>query len=145
MRGRIRSRRRGSNILNPAPGAEDDSLGYEFSRQPLVEGSPEERTLQYWLEQGEALGMSAIGLAEFLCGPVDFRQLRKALPLLIGEPVLFLDEDAERAAHFFNRAGRRRGSMVDCMIAAVAVRAKAKLATSNQKGFARFTGLELAG
>jgi len=46
----------------------------------------------------------------------------------------------------FNRAGRRRGSLLDCMIAAIALRAGAALATANQADFRRLraAGLRLA-
>jgi len=41
----------------------------------------------------------------------------------------------EVAAILFNQSGRRRGSMIDCMIAATALHRDGQLATSNAKDF----------
>jgi predicted nucleic acid-binding protein len=48
---------------------------------------------------------------------------------LFGEPVLFDGIDATLAAQLFNAGGRRRGTMIDSMVAAIAIRAGATLAT----------------
>jgi predicted nucleic acid-binding protein len=54
---------------------------------------------------------------------------------VVGEQVPFLGEDATVAAHLFNLSGRRRGSLADCMIAAIALRLDATLATANPEDF----------
>jgi len=59
-----------------------------------------------------------------------------------GEPVPFSSQDAEISARLFNLAGRRRGSLADCMVAATALRNDAALATANAADFA---GFETAG
>jgi predicted nucleic acid-binding protein len=76
--------------------------------------------------------------AEFLCGPVPGWAAEETAELF-GEPVPFDGIDATVAAQLFNTTGRRRGTMVDCMIASVAVRADAALATANIADFRRFT------
>jgi predicted nucleic acid-binding protein len=65
---------------------------------------------------------------------------------LFPAPEPFLASDAHKAAELFNSTGRRSRSLADCQIAAVALRCKARLATSNISDFAIFQvhGLELA-
>lgn len=83
------------------------------------------------------MGISTVAWAEFLCGPVEPPSLELAVELL-DEPIPLLAEDAARAARLYNLSGRRRGSLLDCMVAAVAVRLGASLATSNPADFRRF-------
>jgi predicted nucleic acid-binding protein len=99
--------------------------------------------LRRWIGEGADLAVSAMVWTEFLCGPLDTSHLASATTLF-GEPVPFSAEDAVPAAELFNQSGRRRGSLLDCMIAAVAIRRKAKLATANRPDFQRFHGLRLA-
>ncbi len=92
--------------------------------------------LRALLEASRELAMSSIAWAEFLCGPLDSRQLdiaRRITPELIP----FTDKDAALAAELFNESGRRRSSLTDCMIAATALRCNARLATANQADFQR--------
>jgi len=88
--------------------------------------------------------MSLIAWAEFLCGPVETNDVDLAARI-IQDRVPFVDEDAGVAARLFNLSGRRRGSLIDCMIAAVALRAGASLATTNPEDFRRLesAGLEV--
>lgn len=114
-----------------------------FLIRSLVAGSPEDRRLREWLRSGETLAMSAVAWSEFLCGPVSPRQAELAAAV-VAQRVSFREEEAPLAARLFNDAGRRRGSMVDCLIAATALRAGARVATTNPGDFARFSGAGLA-
>jgi predicted nucleic acid-binding protein len=99
----------------------------------------EDRALRRWLLRGERLGISAIAWAEFQCGPLAPSQNKFAVALL-GAPIAFTADDAVRAAELFRIGGRRRGTLADCMIAAVALRSSAALATSNAVDFERLEG-----
>src|SRR5437016_5943593 len=106
-------------------------LDTNFLILALQRGTPEETLLRGWIEAGEALGVSAIAWAEFLCGPLDGNDraiARTLFPMV--EPLL--SSDAEKAAELFNATGRRSRSLADCLIAAVAMRCGAQLATGNR-------------
>lgn len=98
--------------------------------------------LRTWLFGGALLGIAAPAWAEFLCGPVTPAAADAALGLL-QEPIPFAAAEAVLAARLFNESGRRRGSFVDCMIAATAIEAGARLATANAPDFRRFEPLGL--
>lgn len=57
-------------------------LDTSFLLRGLVRGSPQDRTLRKWLRSGESLGASAIVWAEFLCGPVEDREIALAKALI---------------------------------------------------------------
>ena len=59
------------------------------------------------------------------------------------EIVPYTVADADVTARLFNLGGRRRGTLADCMIAAVAIRAGAPLATTNPGDFSRFASESL--
>ena len=105
----------------------------------------EDGLLRRWLGERRPLGTSSVAWAEFLCGPLQPGAALKVRSLL-GDPVPFTADDAARAAELFNATWRRRGSLNDCMIAAVALRAEASLATRDVDDFARFAtfGLRMA-
>lgn len=107
--------------------------------------SLEQRRLRGWMRSRRPVRASSIAWAEFLCGPLRPEDIQLA-GTVIGEPVPFSAEDGNTAAWLFNRGGRRRGSLLDCMIAASAINASASLATNNIADFERFreAGLELA-
>lgn len=119
-------------------------LDTSFLIRALVRHSGEDRRLRTWLGEGTPVGISAVSWAEFLCGPVrpsDVDLAARVLP----EPVPLEAPHSALTAQLFNLAGRRRGSFVDCMIAAVALHAGADLATGNPTDFHRFepAGLKL--
>lgn len=120
-------------------------LDTSFLIRALVPKSTEDIVLRRWLRSGEPLSISVLAWTEFLCGPVPAEAIAIAADLL-GEPAPFDRDDAVRAAQYFNASGRRRGSLVDCMIAASAVGADVELASSNPADFRRFEvhGLKLA-
>jgi len=119
-------------------------LDTSFLIRALVAGSAEDRQLRAWLHDEQLVGVSAVSWAEFLCGPVDGALLQLAIRV-VQDPDPFLGEDAATTARLFNLTGRRRGTLTDCMIAAVAIRAGAALATCNKADFRRFeaAGLRL--
>lgn len=120
-------------------------LDTSFLIRAVVAGSLEDKRLRRWLRTGETVRIASLVWAEFLCGPVS-SNVAEDVAELFGEPVPFEGMDATVAAQLYNLAGRRRGSMIDCMIAAVALRDEARLATGNAADFRRFapTGLRLA-
>jgi predicted nucleic acid-binding protein len=103
----------------------------------LRRGSREDQRLRGWLARGESVGMSVVTWTEFLCGPVEAAGIDLAARM-IEEPEPLVVGDALVAARLFNLGGRRRGSLMDCLIAAVAVRVGAELATTNVADFRRF-------
>jgi len=116
-------------------------LDTSFLIRALLRDSAEQFELRQWLSDGVAVGISAIGWAEFLCGPLTTKDIELAAQIVL-DPTPFAAEDAALATELFNRAGRRRGTMTDCMIAATAVRSAASLATANPSDFRK---LEPAG
>ena len=118
-------------------------LDTSFLIRGLVRNSAEDRALRKWLRRSEVLGMSAVAWTELLCGPIDDTQHEFAAGV-VSLRVAFTEEDAVLAARLFNETGRRRGSLIDCMIAATALRAREPLATSNAADFRRFATYGLA-
>ena len=120
-------------------------LDTSFLILSLVKGSAEDRSLRAWLGAGDSLGIAAPAWAEFLCGPVRASEIALAGRLL-GTPVAFSGPEAEEAAKLFNATGRRRATLLDCMIAATAISSGVPLATSNVADFRRFVarGLTMA-
>ena len=120
-------------------------LDTSFLIRALVPGSREDARLREWIGVNEPLGMSTVAWAEFLCGPVDEAALSVA-SVVVGRQSRFTEEMTVIAARLFNGSGRRRGTMVDCMIAATALAEEAAVATGNPDDFRRFEvfGLALA-
>lgn len=120
-------------------------LDTSFLIRALRAGSGEDQQLRTWLREGQSVAISAVSWAEFLCGPVEAGHVALA-KRVVGEAVAFTAADSSEAARLFNLAGRRRGSLADRMVAAVALRAGAALATSDPEDFRRLgaAGLGLA-
>lgn len=112
-------------------------LDTSFLIRALVPGSAEDGLLRRWLRDRTALAVSAVVWTEFLCGPLRAREIQLAARV-IGEALPYGSDEAVVAAELFNRTGRRRGSLVDCMVAAAALSRDATLATSNPTDFRRF-------
>jgi predicted nucleic acid-binding protein len=117
-------------------------LDTSFLIRALVSGSAEDKALRAWIRKAAQVATSALTWSEFLCGPVSPDGIEMAAQLL-GDPLAFGATEATAAAMLFNQSGRRRGSLVDCMIAAVAIEAGAGLATTNVRDFQRFEPLGL--
>lgn len=120
-------------------------LDTSFLIRALATGTREDERLRTWVAAGEAIAMSSIGWAELLCGPLSSADLALAR-LFIDRCVDFNQEHAVLAARLFNESGRRRSTLADCMIAAVALCDDAPIATANVAGFERFAaaGLTIA-
>jgi predicted nucleic acid-binding protein len=120
-------------------------LDTDFLVHALQSGTDEDTKLRGWLEEEESVGLSAMTWAEFFCGPLNpgDRELAEALFPEI-EPMT--PADAAKGAELFNGTGRRSRSLADCLIAAVALRRGARLATANLDDFRPFVqhGLTLA-
>ena len=120
-------------------------LDTNFLIQALRAGSEEDMRLRAWLNGSEEVGLSAMTWAEFLCGPLNPSD-REAAELLfpIVEPLTSVD--AVKGAELFNATGRRSRALADCLIAAVALRLGARVATGNHADFSPFLphGLVLA-
>src|ERR1035441_6079790 len=105
-------------------------LDTNYLIQATVAGSPAHAGFRMWSAAGESFGVSAVAWAEYLCGPLD-PQGEAIANQMFPFPEGFLAGDATLAAGLFNKTGRRSRSLADCMIAAVAIRSGAKLATIN--------------
>jgi predicted nucleic acid-binding protein len=118
-------------------------LDTSFLIRALVRGSPEDARLRAWLQDGEPLGIPALAWAEFRCGPVPPDAVAAALDL-VEEPIPFGAPEAATTARLFHETGGRRGSLLDCMIAATAIERSAAIATANRGDFGRFVPLGLS-
>lgn len=108
-----------------------------FIIHALVPDSRAEKRLRQFIDDGQDVAVSSVAWTEFLCGPVGAHEIERVGNVL-RQIAPFTAADCETAAALFNRGGRRRRSLADCMIAAVAIRDGAALATTNPKDFQRF-------
>jgi predicted nucleic acid-binding protein len=111
-------------------------LDTSFLIRAMRSGSTEDKQLRSWLREGETVRISAIVWTEFLCGPLSSEQVELARSFL-DEPLAFSADHASLAADLYNASGRRRGTLADCMIAAIAIRSGARFATENRTDFSR--------
>ena len=120
-------------------------LDTSFLIRGFVSGTPENRVLRGWLGADETLAVSTVAWMEFLCGPVEPREMEFATSI-VNRHIDFKPAHAEIAARLFNLSGRRRRLFVDCAIAATAIAEDAPIATTNERDFSRFEseGLTLA-
>lgn len=111
----------------------------------LVKGAKESAELTEWYQSGEVLLSAAPAWYEFLCGPITGPQITAIRAFLSGGISAFEEVQATEAARLFNATGRIRRLRVDAMIAATAIVASARLATSNTEDFKPFVphGLKL--
>jgi len=111
----------------------------------LMRGAKESAELIEWYQSGEVLLSAAPAWYEFLCGPVTGPQINAIRAFLSGGISAFEEIQATEAARLFNATGRIRRLRVDAMIAATAIVASARLATSNTEDFKTFLphGLKL--
>src|SRR6266404_2727369 len=105
-----------------------------FLVDATVSGSPAHVKFRAWSAAGESFAVSTIAWAEYLCGPLD-PQGEVIAEQMFPSAESFLTGDSVLAAELFNNTGRRSRSLADCMIAAVAIRCGAKLATLNTFDF----------
>ncbi len=107
-------------------------------------GSKPAETVLAWIGQGIPIHVSAMAWTEFRCGPLSDDECTLVSEILSG--VIPVTEDvANEAGRLFDATGRRSRSLADCLIAATAIGARAKLATNNRSDFKPFLshGLEL--
>jgi predicted nucleic acid-binding protein len=106
----------------------------------LVRGSQAAIDSDRWLAAAEPLAASSIAWNEFLSGPITPLEVSRVEAVLQSRIVPFAKAEAALAADLFNQTGRRRGSRLDCLIAATAILSEAGLATVNQADFKPFVG-----
>jgi predicted nucleic acid-binding protein len=121
-------------------------LDTNFLIRALKPQSPEQtRVLAWWSAPNDDVGLDTVVWAEFFCGPLSASEEQTARRFFPA-PEPLLPADAELAAQLFNKSGRRSHTLADCIIAAVALRCGARLATMNVSDFQPFIqyGLILA-
>jgi len=111
----------------------------------LSVGTHEESRLIEWHKRGEIIATPSICWYEFMSGPVTDPQIQAMKAFLRGGIIPFGEAEAIKAAELYNASNRMRRLRVDVMIAATAMAAKAKLASSNRGDFESFIqhGLKL--
>jgi predicted nucleic acid-binding protein len=108
-------------------------------------GSAAAAEVRQWLANNEEVATSTIAWSEFVSGPVSQKDINAVEYILSGRLTVFSRDEAIMAGGLFNQTGRKRGSRMDCFIAATAICAGAQLATQNKNDFSIFihSGLRL--
>ncbi len=116
-------------------------LDTNFLVDLVTAGSPGGGKILAWLRAGKSVATSAVAWSEFCNGPLS------TYAVLDRNVLDFTCRQAEAASRLFNLTGSRRGSHVDCMIAAATINAGCALATFNRTDFERLIsfGLTLEG
>ena len=122
-------------------------LDTNYLVEMVTVGSTGAARVSMWLKTGKSVTTSAVAWSEFCNGPLSKAQKDAAFAVLDRKITDFTWREAEEAARLFNLSGRRRGSHIDCMIAAAAMVAGVPLATLNRVDFDRLVpfGLMLEG
>jgi predicted nucleic acid-binding protein len=105
--------------------------------------SPLRKRLITQLKAGENLSCSVIAWAEYLCGPLTPNEIALSKQLISHPPVPLDENSATLGAQLFNRTGRKRQSLADCLIAATAIYHDATLITLNSRDFLAFEAFGL--
>lgn len=97
------------------------------------------------IESGTTCSTNSIAWHEFTRGPASPEDTALLAGILENRILPCTRQDGEIAAMLFDRAGRRRASTADCLIAATALRLSIRLATHNLQDFEMFQpfGLQL--
>jgi predicted nucleic acid-binding protein len=98
--------------------------------------------VEQWILEGNAICVSAMAWAEFLCGPLPAEEQVIAEDLL-HEIFPISAAVAVTAGKLFRETGRRSRSLPDCLIAATAILERSPLATNNRDDFEIFLPLGL--
>lgn len=112
-------------------------LDTNFLIHALRPGTAEDAKLRAWLEQEQPLGLSAMTWAEFLCGPLNPGD-QEVAETLFRVIEAMTPADSLKGAELFNGTRRCSRSLADCLIAAIALRVGARMATANVDDFQPF-------
>ena len=119
-------------------------LDTSFLIRMLDRGSAEARFLEA-TDPDEAVVVSTIAWAEFLCGPIEAPERELAQQIVAAIATCRSNTRGSPLVSSTSASGRRQRSLSDCLIAAAAIHDGARLATANLADFRRFAsaGLKL--
>ena len=116
-----------------------------FMIDALHPGTRSNRVVSNWLLAEETVNVPALVWTELMIGDLP-QPTRDELHSLFPSPEPLFAADATKAAELFVRTGKRPGTLRECLIAAVCLRVRARLATLAIQNFNHFEsfGLVLA-